>query len=111
VERLQWWKIRRRRQGTSIYRRHRQNVSSEDKRGFEASQNPYGLVNTNVRFAPKSGHWNSVAQCPLCATADIDWLLNHLARFGKQCWRYRQPEGLGGLEIDHEIELARLQYR
>jgi hypothetical protein len=34
------------------YRRHRQNVSSEDKRGFEASQNPYGLVNTNVRFVP-----------------------------------------------------------
>jgi hypothetical protein len=22
---------------------------------------------TNVRFTPKSGHWNSVAACPLCA--------------------------------------------
>jgi len=22
---------------------------------------------TNVRFTPKSGHWNSVAKCPLCA--------------------------------------------
>jgi hypothetical protein len=21
----------------------------------------------NVRFTPKSGHWNSVAECPLCA--------------------------------------------
>src|SRR6516165_2364286 len=23
--------------------------------------------NTNVRLTPKSGHWNSAAQCPLCA--------------------------------------------
>jgi len=22
---------------------------------------------TDVRFTPKSGHWNSVAECPLCA--------------------------------------------
>jgi len=22
---------------------------------------------SNVRFTPKSGHWNSAAQCPLCA--------------------------------------------
>jgi len=22
---------------------------------------------TDVRFTPKSGHWNSVVECPLCA--------------------------------------------
>jgi len=21
----------------------------------------------NVRFTPKSGHWNSIVECPLCA--------------------------------------------
>jgi hypothetical protein len=25
----------------------------------------------DVRFAPKSGHWNSVGKCPLCAKKDI----------------------------------------
>jgi len=45
----------------------------------------------------------------LCQKRTLTSLFNHLARFGKQCWRYRQPEGLGGLEIDHEIELAWLQ--
>jgi len=25
----------------------------------------------DVRFTPKSGHWNSVVECPLCAKADI----------------------------------------
>ena len=29
-----------------------------------ASLNSAGL---NVRFTPKSGHWNSVVECPLCA--------------------------------------------
>jgi hypothetical protein len=24
-------------------------------------------VHRHVRFTPKSGHWNSAAQCPLCA--------------------------------------------
>jgi len=23
--------------------------------------------NCNVRYSPESGHWNSVAKCPLCA--------------------------------------------
>ena len=28
----------------------------------------------DVRFTPKSGHWNSVARCPLCAKSRR-WLL------------------------------------
>jgi hypothetical protein len=26
-----------------------------------------GALPINVRFTPKSGHWNSVVECPLCA--------------------------------------------
>ena len=26
-------------------------------------------LSVNVRFAPKSGHWDSATQCPLCATS------------------------------------------
>ena len=28
-------------------------------------------VSDDVRFTPKSGHWNSVMECPLCAKRDI----------------------------------------
>ena len=34
----------------------------------------------NVRFTPNSGHWNSVAQCPLCAKSGG---MSH-ARFGSK---------------------------
>ena len=30
-----------------------------------------GRVGDNVRFTPKSGHWNSVAKCPLCAKSRL----------------------------------------
>src|SRR5262249_52235383 len=29
------------------------------------------LSPTNVRFTPNSGHWNSAAQCPLCAKSGL----------------------------------------
>src|SRR5262249_36937119 len=37
-------------------------------------------VSVNVRFTPKSGHWNSVAACPLCAISrhqpsPLEWAL------------------------------------
>ena len=27
----------------------------------------FGSLAGDVRFSPKSGHWNSAAKCPLCA--------------------------------------------
>ena len=35
----------------------------------------------NVRFTPKSGHWNSAGQCPLCAKSG----LMHRTNFEKNC--------------------------
>ena len=35
----------------------------------------------NVRFTPKSGHWNSVAECPLCAISRHSALRQRLALF------------------------------
>src|SRR6266542_778402 len=34
--------------------------------------------------------------------------LNHLVRSQQQRWRDRQAEGLGSLEVDHQLELRRL---
>src|SRR5262249_36525368 len=35
----------------------------------------------NVRFTPKSGHWNSVASCPLCAKSGHSALRKRTALF------------------------------
>jgi hypothetical protein len=46
----------------------------------------------NVRFTPKSGHWNSVAKCPLCANS------GHRAIHSKQAeliWQARVAVSLG----------------
>jgi hypothetical protein len=34
-------------------------------------------------------------------------LFDHLIGAGKQRWRHSQTEGLGGLEVDDELELGR----
>jgi hypothetical protein len=35
----------------------------------------------DVRFAPESGHWNSAAQCPLCAKSGHSQLDLAILRF------------------------------
>jgi len=47
----------------------------------------------NVRFTPKSGHWNSAAKCPLCAdNFAINEAPNVLQEFGG----YAQNNGANG---------------
>jgi hypothetical protein len=36
------------------------------------------------------------------------WLFDHLVGGDEQRWRHREAERLGGLEVDHELELGRL---
>jgi hypothetical protein len=38
----------------------------------------------NVRFTPKSGHWNSAAKCPLCGKSGHYSLIDHLIGKAKQ---------------------------
>jgi len=33
---------------------------------------PFNTAGLNVRFTPKSGHWNSVVECPLCAISGCE---------------------------------------
>src|SRR5262249_12419772 len=57
---------------------------------------------TNVCFTPKSGHWNSVGKCPLCAKSRHQITLsNHLVGAGTYRWRHGEAKPFSGLEIDH----------
>jgi hypothetical protein len=72
----------------------------------------------NVRFTPNSGHWNSVAKCPLWAKScpeqaqqksAIDGsLFDHLVGACYQLWRHIEPERFGSLGVDEQFELRRL---
>jgi len=71
----------------------------------------------DVRFTPKSGHWNSVAECPLCAKSRHEQLqqngglLDHLISGHLHDLWNCQAEHLGGLEIDDEFDLRGLLHR
>src|SRR5258708_3399080 len=57
----------------------------------------------------QSGHALPDLRPPVCATRGHGPLLfNHLVGAGAQARRYIDAEGLGGNQIDHEIELGRL---
>src|SRR5258708_33171388 len=57
----------------------------------------------------QSGHALPALRPPVCATRGHGPLLfNHLVGAGAQARRYIDAEGLGGNQIDHEIELGRL---
>src|SRR6516162_4520250 len=56
---------------STIFKRELYAASQQDRRVHVrfGSQADIALRPRDVRFAPKSGHRNSVAQCPLCATS------------------------------------------
>src|SRR6516225_4450673 len=65
-----------------------------------------------VRFTPKSGHWNPVVKCPLCAKSRHSVLrkkslFDHLVGAGEQRLRDDHAERFGGLEVDHEHRSGR----
>src|SRR5215469_10390885 len=72
---------------------------------------------TNVRFTPKSRHWNSVSKCRLCAKSRHSALRQRLALFDHlvgtrdQRLRHGESECLRGFEIDYQLILCRRLYR
>jgi hypothetical protein len=70
-----------------------------------------GLPPVDVRFTPKSGHRNSVAQCLLCAKSGHSALQQKLSLFdrlvgsGKQHLWNAEAERFSGLEIDDQLDL------
>src|SRR5215467_13864937 len=72
---------------------------------------------TDVRFTPKSGHWNSVARCPLCAKSGHSALRQRLALFDhlvggvEHRLRYGQVKRFGGFAIDSELDFRGLLER
>ena len=54
-----------------------------------------------------------VPQADLCSAAKTAplALFDHLVGDGEQCRRNFEPERLGGLEIEHELEFGRLHDR
>ena len=41
----------------------------------------------DVRFTPKSGHWNSIEKCPLCAKSGHCAPFNHFRYYGLESTR------------------------
>src|SRR5262249_5010170 len=64
------------------------------------SEADIGARPSDVRFTPKSGHWNSISKCPLCAKSrhseERTSLFDHLVGAGKQRLRHGEPECLRG---------------
>jgi hypothetical protein len=60
----------------------------------------------NVRFTPKSRHWNSVVECPLCAKSrqsalqQLTELFDQLVGEGEQTRRDGETKCLCGRQID-----------
>ena len=50
---------------------------------------------TDVRFTPKSGHWDSAAKCPLCAKRDIMQRSNRIAPIGACTAEFLPVVGVG----------------
>ena len=74
-------------------------------------------LSLDVCFTPKSGHWNSVTECPLCAKSGHSAvrrktsLFDHLVGAGKQRLRHGETECLRGFAIDYQIVFGRCLYR
>ena len=67
---------------------------------------------THVRFTPKSGHWNSPAECPLCAKSGHERaLFDHLVGNGERARRYSEAKLFGRSKIDDQFELCRTDNR
>src|SRR6516165_9563838 len=70
----------------------------------------------NVRFTPKSGHRNSLVECPLCATSgptasqQNSSLFDHVVGYGKDARWNCQAEPLCSLEVDHKFKFGWLQH-
>ena len=60
----------------------------------------------NVRFTPKSGRWNSVVECPLCAKSghwaaqQLTELFDQLVGEGEQTRRDGETKCLCGRQVD-----------
>src|SRR6516165_5416023 len=60
---------------------------------------------TDVRFTPESGHWNSVVECPLCAKSGHTLLrqsmllFDHLVGARQECRWHRKAERIGVLRL------------
>src|SRR5262249_42280797 len=55
---------------------------------------------TNVRFTPKSGHWNSLAGCPLCAKSGHEGtLFDDLVGNAEQVRRYRGAKRMPSADV------------
>src|SRR6266487_2621002 len=59
------------------------------------------------RALPDNRRWSSLEPASYAISAERS-SLDHLVRAQQQRLRDREPERLGGLEVDHELELGRL---
>jgi hypothetical protein len=70
----------------------------------------------NVRFSPFATILHCVATCREVPQADsapqqTPPLFNYFVSAGEQRRRHREPERVGGLQVDHQLEVSRLQHR
>ena len=87
-----------------IASRSRQSVAATNVR-FGSKADIDGLP-LDVRFTPESGHWNSVAKCPLCAKSghwaaqQLTELFDQLVGEGEQTRRDGETKCLCGRQVD-----------
>src|SRR6516164_10621165 len=80
-----------------------------------SSLSTFSEILRNVRFTPKSGHYRSANECPLCAKSRLMHrskisLFDHLVGVGKQHRRHGEAKHSGSLGVDDQIELAGLHH-
>ena len=76
-----------------------------------------GEAETDVRFTPKSGHRNSVVECPLCAKSghwaaqQLTELFDQLVGEGEQTRRDGETKCPRSRQVDGQFQFGWLQYR
>jgi len=72
-----------------------------------------GISPLTLRNSPETetfGHFGSVPTAAVSRRGKNNHLFDHLVRECEHLWRNVETECLGGKEVDHQIELGRLQY-